>query len=256
MTRSAPASSPTASDWIPDTAAPSPILRLLLEGDQSFRAGIPGVKPGTCREWKATHMIIKPHGARISQLFHDGGQLWPFHLVMSDEGDIRFNRRPSAPGLPRQLVLAEKMVGKPLSIKRPPPLGFADPDAEADEELAGGGEPLRQRDNHLVDILAKPVGFLNDGDIILSAAFVNGGGPTDQIAAVFDDDVGIPIRSGFHGPTEDKQQFPSGCINCRRKGGVVGGVGGISAEHPFEGRGQAAFIKVTAGIRIRERSGE
>lgn len=75
------------------------------------------VEPGTWREWEGTYTIIKPQGAAIFQLFHSGGQLWVFHLSMNSEGDIGFNRRGKSPGLPDRIVLAEKMGGKPLSIR-------------------------------------------------------------------------------------------------------------------------------------------
>ncbi len=104
----------------------------LIKGDQNFRSGIgedttPGrieayskslvVAPGTWREWEGTYTIIKPHGACIFQLFHSGGQLWAFHLGMNNEGDITFKRRRPAPGLEKNIVLGENMVGIPLSIK-------------------------------------------------------------------------------------------------------------------------------------------
>lgn len=104
----------------------------LMKGDQNFRGGMgetskPGrieaytkslvVEPGTWREWEGTYTLIKPHGAAIFQLFHSGGQLWAFHLGMTSGGDITFNRRRNAPGLEKKIVLAENMVGKPLSIK-------------------------------------------------------------------------------------------------------------------------------------------
>lgn len=104
----------------------------LMKGDQNFRGGIgetskPGrieaytkpivVQPGTWREWEGTYTIIKPLGCSIFQLFHSGGQLWAFHLGMNSNGDIHFKRRGNPPGLKNQIVLAENMVGKPLSIK-------------------------------------------------------------------------------------------------------------------------------------------
>lgn len=104
----------------------------LMQGDQNFRGGIgenskPGrieaytkslvVEPGTWREWEGTYTIIKPQAASIFQLFHSGGQLWAFHLGMNSKGDISFNRRGKTQGLEDKIVLAENMVGKPLSIK-------------------------------------------------------------------------------------------------------------------------------------------
>lgn len=103
----------------------------LFKGEQNVRdgvgdAGTPGrieafsrtlvVVPGQWREWEGTYTIVKPVGGCIFQLMHEGS-LWPFHIDMSDKGDIVFLRRRPEPGLPRSIVLAEKMVGKSLSIK-------------------------------------------------------------------------------------------------------------------------------------------
>ncbi len=103
----------------------------LFQGEQSVRDGLgdegkPGrieafsrtlvVAPGQWREWEGTYTIIKPVGGCIFQLMHEGS-LWPLHIDMSDKGDIVFLRRRPEPGLPRSIVLAEKMVGKSLSIK-------------------------------------------------------------------------------------------------------------------------------------------
>lgn len=75
------------------------------------------VTPGTWLEWEGTFTIIKPHGAVIFQLFHEGGQLWAFHLGMSHDGDITFNRRRNESGKEKQMILGRQMVGRPLSIR-------------------------------------------------------------------------------------------------------------------------------------------
>lgn len=103
----------------------------LFAGEQSVRdglgaAGKPGrvevftghkVSPGEWSEWEATYTIVEPVGANIFQLFHEGGQLWGFHIRMSDEGDIYFARRRSVKDMPDKVVLAEDMTGKSLRIK-------------------------------------------------------------------------------------------------------------------------------------------
>lgn len=107
------------------------VFRLFL-GEQNVRGGTgndgsPGrveaytksitVAPGTWREWEGTYTVIKPVGACIFQLMHEGGQLWPFHIEMSGKGDISFLRRRPVPGMEKEIVIAENMVGKSLSIK-------------------------------------------------------------------------------------------------------------------------------------------
>ena len=110
----------------------------LFKGEQNIRSGAgekgsPGrieaytrsmkVEPGTQREWQGTYTIIKPVGANIFQLFHNGktakgGDIhWPFHIRMSAEGDIYFHRRRPIDGLETRIVLAKDMTGKSLSIK-------------------------------------------------------------------------------------------------------------------------------------------
>lgn len=110
----------------------------LFQGEQNIRGGddedgSPGrvevfskslpVAPGKWREWEGTYTIIKPVGANIFQLFHNGKDprgnaiLWPFHIRMNGEGDIYFARRRSMPGLEDDIILAKNMVGKSLSIK-------------------------------------------------------------------------------------------------------------------------------------------
>lgn len=81
------------------------------------------VAPGTWREWEATYTIIEPVGANIFQLFHNGKDakggaiLWPFHIRMSDEGEIYFSRRRPVAGMEKRITLAQNMTGKSLSIK-------------------------------------------------------------------------------------------------------------------------------------------
>jgi hypothetical protein len=110
----------------------------LFQGEQSVRDGVgeggkPGrveaysrgitVAPGTWHEWEGTYTIIAPVAANIFQLFHEGKDtqgktiLWPFHIRMSDEGNIYFSRRRDMPGMEKQIVIAENMVGKSLRIK-------------------------------------------------------------------------------------------------------------------------------------------
>ena len=110
----------------------------LFKGEQNVRGGeakdgSPGrvevygpaltVTPGTWHEWEGTYTVIKPVGGCIFQLFHSGKDakgnalLWPFHIDMTAEGEIHFlNRRP-VPGKERQIVMAENLVGKSLSVK-------------------------------------------------------------------------------------------------------------------------------------------
>ena len=110
----------------------------LFQGEQNIRGGTgengsPGrieaythalkVAPGTWREWQGTYTIIKPVGANIFQLFHNGQTakgdaiLWPFHVRMTAEGDIYFHRRRPVDGMESRIVLASNMTGKSLSLK-------------------------------------------------------------------------------------------------------------------------------------------
>ena len=103
----------------------------LFKGEQNIRGGTgknasPGrveafsrtltVAPGTWREWEGTYTVVKPVDACIFQLMHEG-VLWPFHIEMNGKGDISFLRRRPVPGMEREIVLAQNMVGKSLSIK-------------------------------------------------------------------------------------------------------------------------------------------
>jgi hypothetical protein len=104
----------------------------LFQGDQNVRSGIgaegtPGrieafftpfaVALGTWAVWEATYTVIDPLQANIFQLFHEGGQLWAFHLRMTSAGNITFNRRSEIAGLPTNLTLATDMVGKSISFR-------------------------------------------------------------------------------------------------------------------------------------------
>lgn len=103
----------------------------LFRGEQNVRGGTgkdgsPGrieafskslaVAPGTWREWEGTYTIIKPVGACIFQLMHEGS-LWPCHIDMTAEGEIHFLRRRPVPGMEREISLAENMVGKSLRVR-------------------------------------------------------------------------------------------------------------------------------------------
>lgn len=104
----------------------------LFKGEQNIRGGTgeqgsPGrveahtppiiLKEGQWSEWEGTYTIVNPLQANIFQLMHEGGQLWPFHIRMSDAGDVYFARRRHVEGLPDKIVLGERMVGKSLSLK-------------------------------------------------------------------------------------------------------------------------------------------
>ena len=103
----------------------------LFKGEQNVRGGTgqaasPGrieafsksfvVAPGTWREWEGTYTFIKPVGACIFQLMHEGS-LWPMHIDMTAEGEIHFLRRRNVPGSERTISLARDMTGKSISIK-------------------------------------------------------------------------------------------------------------------------------------------
>lgn len=103
----------------------------LFKGEQNVRSGAgkegtPGrveayskplvAAPGTWREWEGTYTVVEPASANIFQLMHDG-LLWPFHIDMTDEGDVFFLRRREVPGLERRIVFAKGMAGKSISLK-------------------------------------------------------------------------------------------------------------------------------------------
>lgn len=103
----------------------------LFKGEQNIRGGeakdgSPGrvetfsrtltVAPGAWREWEGTYTIIKPVRACIFQLMHEGS-LWPFHIEMSEKGDLYFLRRRAESGAEREIGLAQNMAGKSLSVK-------------------------------------------------------------------------------------------------------------------------------------------
>jgi autotransporter-associated beta strand protein len=104
----------------------------LFEGENNYRYPIPAeaprsrvegvsptlaVAPGTWRVWEGTYTIIHPLSSTIFQLFHEGSDLWSFHLGMSVSGNINFNRRSEVPGLPTNITLATNMAGKSLGIR-------------------------------------------------------------------------------------------------------------------------------------------
>jgi hypothetical protein len=83
----------------------------LFQGEQNVRGGTakdgsPGrveafsrtitVAPGNWHEWEGTYTVIQPAGACIFQLMHEGS-LRPFHIEMSDKGDISLLRRRPMP---------------------------------------------------------------------------------------------------------------------------------------------------------------
>jgi hypothetical protein len=103
----------------------------LFKGEQNVRGGdekdgSPGrvetfsrtltVAPATWREWEGIYTVIQPVRGCIFQLFHEGS-LWPFHIEMSDKGDLYFLRRRPVPGMEREIGMAQNMVGKSLSVK-------------------------------------------------------------------------------------------------------------------------------------------
>ncbi|MCX7008383.1 MAG: hypothetical protein NTY53_14235 [Kiritimatiellaeota bacterium] len=103
----------------------------LFKGEQNIRGGeakdgSPGrveifthnltAAPGTWREWEGTYTVIQPARACIFQLFHEGS-LWPFHIELSEKGDIYFLRRHPVAGMEREIVMAKDMVGKSLGVK-------------------------------------------------------------------------------------------------------------------------------------------
>jgi hypothetical protein len=103
----------------------------LFAGEQNIRGGVgksgsPGrvetfskpiaVAPGSWHEWEGIYTPVKPVGANIFQLFHDG-HLWAFHIRMSDNGEIYFARRRKIPGFEQRIVLATSMAGKSIAIK-------------------------------------------------------------------------------------------------------------------------------------------
>ncbi len=103
----------------------------LFKGEQNIRNGeakngSPGrvevfshnvsVASGTWREWEGTYTVIKPVRGCIFQLMHEGS-LWPFHIEMSEKGDLYFLSRRPVPGKDREIMMAENMVGKSMSFK-------------------------------------------------------------------------------------------------------------------------------------------
>ena len=104
----------------------------LFQGEQNVRSGIgpdgsPGrieaffphftVSDGTWSVWEGTYTIVEPLGSNIFQLFHEGGQLWAFHLRMTSAGAITFNRRREIAGLPTRITIASDMAGRSISFR-------------------------------------------------------------------------------------------------------------------------------------------
>ncbi len=110
----------------------------LFKGEQNIRSGeaekgSPGrvevyapalpVAPGVWHEYEATYTIIKPVGACIFQLMHDGKDkagnalLWPLHIDMTAQGEIHVLRRHPKSGTEKTIIIAENMVGKSIAIK-------------------------------------------------------------------------------------------------------------------------------------------
>ena len=103
----------------------------LFEGDQNIRSGAgPDGTPGRIEAffqpfavpsnkwsvWEGTYTIIDPLQSNIFQLFHEGGQLWAFHLRMTNTGTVYFARRRSIAGLPDRIDIATNMTGKSISF--------------------------------------------------------------------------------------------------------------------------------------------
>jgi autotransporter-associated beta strand protein len=103
----------------------------LFQGEQNVRSGVgPDGTPGrieaflpafavpsnTWSVWEGTYTIIDPLQSNIFQLFHEGGQLWAFHLRMTNTGTIYFSRRRAITGLPTEITIASNMAGKSISF--------------------------------------------------------------------------------------------------------------------------------------------
>lgn len=103
----------------------------LFKGEQNVRSGAgengsPGrieaysraihVAPTAWHEWEGTYTFIKPVGACIFQLMHEGS-LWPMHIDMTGNGDINFLRRRAAPDTEKVIPIAQNMTGKSIRIK-------------------------------------------------------------------------------------------------------------------------------------------
>jgi autotransporter-associated beta strand protein len=103
----------------------------LFQGEQNVRSGVgPDGTPGRIEAffpafavpqnswsvWEGTYTIIDPLQSNIFQLFHEGGQLWAFHLRMTNTGTIYFARRRAITGLPTEITIASNMAGKSISF--------------------------------------------------------------------------------------------------------------------------------------------
>ena len=110
----------------------------LFQGEQNIRGGeaengSPGrvevftkplaVAPETWHEYEATYTVIKPVGACIFQLFHNGKDnagnalLWPLHIDMTAQGEIHVLRRRPKSGTEKTVTIVENMAGKSIRIK-------------------------------------------------------------------------------------------------------------------------------------------
>jgi len=102
----------------------------LFKGEQNIRGGVgdqgtPGrvevyskaliAAPGTWREWEGVYTFIQSAGC-VFQLFHEGS-LWPFHIDVKGDGTVVFLRRNKVPGMEREIIIGENMLGKSLAIK-------------------------------------------------------------------------------------------------------------------------------------------
>jgi hypothetical protein len=68
---------------------------------------------GDWHEWEGTYTIVKPHACCIFQVMSGGGDEWPVHIDMNDDGDIILNHRR----IQADKVIAQKMTGKSFNIK-------------------------------------------------------------------------------------------------------------------------------------------
>jgi hypothetical protein len=70
-------------------------------------------KRGDWHEWEGTYTIVKPHGCCIFQVMSGGGDEWPVHIDMNDEGDIILNHRRRQ----ADKVVLKQMTGKSFDLK-------------------------------------------------------------------------------------------------------------------------------------------
>ncbi len=110
------------------------------------------IEEGTWLEWEGTITIIEPHAGVMFQLFHEGPQLWSFHLLMGSNGDINFHRRRDEPGKERRILVAENRVGRPIRLKvrsnaRDYEIYKKEPMSDGAWEFVTDGSYQRGRDN-------------------------------------------------------------------------------------------------------------